>query len=258
VSGDNTLFSNIIIDTENSSPYLCIIKANTIDDNINRTCVVKVSGRHNGTVAESDDIIVNCVSIGQITLTMPNATNNIISSMTTVNIALGNESTKRHLLTAQNVTITATSGTCSSLTNDNTFTFTPVENTDSIITVTIFDRTATLNAFYDVKVCDLNGNNQNGVDAEELLWLNDIFGGKFYRFTNNRIMRSDLSNLTAVTNGSTITITGSLGSETISKAIISSETAVYDLSAIAYFKSDTLFRIPSGIKFTNLSIPEGA
>ena len=258
VSGNDVLFSNITIDTENSSPYLCIIKANTIDDNINRTCTVKVSARHNGTVAESDDIIVNCVSIGQFTLSMPNATNNIISSMTTVGINLGNESTKRHLLTSQsqNVQITATSGTCSSLTNDGTFTFTPVENTDSIITVTIFDRTATLNAFYDVKVCDINQN--SGTDVPELLWINDIFTGLFYKFTNNRIMRSDLSNLTATTNGTSITITGALGSDTIAKTIASVEENTYDLSAIAFFRTDTLFRIPSGIKFTNLSIPEGA
>ena len=257
-SGDSTLFSNLVIDTENSSPYLCIVKANAVNDNINRTCTFRVTARHNGTTVSSDDIIANCVSIGQFTLSMPNATNNIISSMTTVHINLGSESTKQHLLTSENVTISATSGTYSSLNNDKTFTFTPVENTDSIITVTIFDKIATLNVFYDVKVCDLTGDNQNGVSAEELLWLNDIFTGQFYKFTNNRIMRSDLSNLTAVTNGSTITITGSLGSDTISKSIISSETAVYDLSTIAYFKSDTLFRIPSAIKFTNLSIPEGA
>lgn len=255
VSGDNTLFSNVVIDTENSSPYLCIIKANAIDDNTNRTCTVKVSARHNGTTVESDDIIVNCVSIGQITLTMPNATNNIISGMTTVNISLGSESTKRHLLTAQNVTITATSGTCSSLTNDGTFTFTPVENTDSVITVTIFDRTATLNAFYDIKICDVTN---DGTDVGELLWINDIFSGLFYKFTNNRIMRSDLSNFNVATNGTSITITGALGADPVSGTITDREEVSYDLSAIAFFRSDTLFKIPSGIKFTNLGIPEGA
>jgi len=255
VSGDSTLFSNVVIDTENSSPYLCIIKANAIDDNTNRTCTVKVSARHNGTTVESDDIIVNCVSIGQITLTMPNATNNIISGMTTVNISLGSESTKRHLLTAQNVTITATSGTCSSLTNDGTFTFTPVENTDSVITVTIFDRTATLNAFYDIKICDVTN---DGTDVGELLWINDIFSGLFYKFTNNRIMRSDLSNFNVATNGTSITITGALGADPVSGTITDREEVSYDLSAIAFFRSDTLFKIPSGIKFTNLGIPEGA
>ena len=259
VSGDAVAFESIEFDAA-SSPYLCILKANRINDNTSRSCIIRVKAQHNGVEAVSDNITVNYIAIGTVTLSMPNVTNNIVNGPTTVMINLSDGSTKSHLLGLypnDNITLSASSGTVQVPTGgslEDGFTFTPASGTDSVITVTIFGKTARLNAFYDIQVCTFT----SGATSDPgMLWLNDFFNGFFYNFNNNRIMRSDLSNLTVVTNGTTITVTGQLGQSTITNSIVADENKEHNLDAIAFFKSETTFKIPSGIKFTSLAIPEG-
>jgi len=257
VSGDSLAYESVTFDNA-SSPYLCILKADRINDNVNRSCVLKVKATHGGVEAETANITVSYVAIGTITLSIPGATNNIVSGPQTVRINLSDGSTKSHLLStypSESISLSASSGTITASGSlENGFEFTPASGTDSVITVTVYGKTARLNVYYDIQVCAIES---DAVVEQGLLWLNDFFTGFFYNFRDNRIMRSDLSNLTLTTNGSTISVSGQLSSGQITGSITPDENREHNFEAIAFFRSETVFKIPSQLKFTNLSIPEG-
>ena len=261
LSGDDTLFNKVTISNQ-SSPYLCILNCGTIDaDNTNKTCTIKVTGVYNGDTYESDPITVQAIAITSLSLTLPEVSNSIVQSgdnLVKININTG--STKSYLIDSQylgqQITITTTSGTIDTTTLTNLsqgFYFTPAENQDAIITVSVFGISTSVPLFYDIKVTDLSNGHAT---AEGLGWLDDIFASYYYSF-GEKIMRSDLSRFNISSTGSSVSISGTIENTPFTASIAASEENVYDLTALAYFSPETTFKIPGYIKFNNLTIPEG-
>ena len=263
ISGDDTLFNKIAVNSE-SSPYLCILNCDTIGDNTTRTCSIKVTGVYNGVEIDSDTIIVQSNAITSFTLSIPEATNNIITGESLVKINLESTCTKQHLLTSDyiaqgNISITSSKGTIDCSTYDlatEGFTYTmTAENEEDVIIVSLFRIEQKLPVYYDVQVCIIDN---GAVTQDGLLWLNDIFDGLYgYFSSSSKIMRSDLSNITIDTNGSTISFYGTLNTVSLTgKSITAVENRTCDFSILSYFKPATTFRIPGTLQWSNLNIPE--
>lgn len=252
VSGDSVAYNKVSVSDE-SSPYLCILKASPINDNERHQCVIKVEATSSGVTKQSSEIIVQYNPISSLTLSTDNQ---VGTGEKSINININVGSTKQHLLTPDNWNLTATAGTAQWILQDGSITginYTYTKDTDGQVTVkskTNENLEATINMYYDVKVCD-------STDMEtkaELIWLGDLFKNNISLLEqSNRIMRSDLAKISMQSTSGTIVITAAGKTAQVA----ANENNVYDLTALQYFKAPIEFTIPTNFKFSNLSLPEG-
>ena len=252
ISDEDNIASSIHVD-QASSPYLCVLSADRINNNVGHTVTLKVIATRGNINYESDLITVRYVPITGVILS---ADNNIVSDETIISVSLDQDSTKSHLLDttySANITYSVDNGSVTLETTGTKITgidYIPVVNEDGLVSFTIFGVTGTIQMYYNVQVCTVSELNSNA----SLGWLKDLIDAYTTQVVDNvtSVMRSDLNKYTIGTSGGTIT--ANIGPGTSVRA---TEAEGYDLTALKYFKGSTTFTIPSAFKFTNLSIPEG-
>lgn len=252
ISDEDNIANSIHVDAS-SSPYLCVLSADRINNNTSHTATLKVIATRDGVDHESDIITVRYVPITGVILT---ATNNIVSDDTIINVSIDQNSTKSHLLDTTysgNISYNVDNGSVTLVTNGTQITgidYIPVVNQDGLVTFTIFNVTGTIEMYYNIEVCTVSELNT----SSSLGWLKDLIDAYTTQVVDNvtHVMRSDLNKYTIGTSGGTIT--ANIGPGTSVRA---SEAEGYDLTALKYFKGSSTFTIPSAFKFTTLSIPEG-
>ena len=268
ISGNDTNILSSYIEIVETSPYLCVIKANPINNNTSYNCVITVSAEFGGRTYISEPISVSYIGISSVEF-VTNAENNIIDGSTTVQIILSDRCYKQHLFNTSNISggqiildchklgdSTVNSGSIQFDDNDKTkFIVTPTSQEDIIVNLTIWSSNKySLPLYYNKIVCSRD----NLTNDETLNWLKQLIENlnDFQYSSSTSITRRDLKKLQLLTTGGTLAVSNS--SVQLPEGKTAQEWTLQDLTAVQYFGFNGDFIVPSIFPFSNLNIPEGA